>query len=1721
MPEPQTGRIGGGVLQDNLELYQGGAGKPNLNFKNTASDIALLHLDPVTGRIGVDLENPSKTLTVNTKFRSENLNSDRTEVFPLFTIENNTVGVDTDILYLTATPTEAYTINWAVVAQEILRTSARIVVPLTDFLLSAAPDGYLYGDINLSIFGATPGEIPFGSPSPVTSADSARISEYNSGGTTGNATWDERLETVFVPALTELFETDPATYGYVFRKYYTDPNIQLSALATDDILIDDEKITTYNSNANLDLIPNGTGTVEFLNDVDVYGSMNATGNISMGGNLIFGTGPETPDRISFDTEVQSDIIPDITDTFNIGSSTRRMGAIYSNLLNGQAVQADSVVSGFVTLNRRPGNSLYVSTNGDDTNVGDHVQGPFRTLKRALEFADASDGGTVTIHIFAGEYEEELPLIVPDNVTVKGEELRNTIIKPAAGYELEDVFKLNDNSTVEDLTVKDFYSPGSAFSFATDAVLSTRSPYVRNVSVITAEGYVQKVLYPDQSGVTWFGNKYENRGYYGLNTRDYWGIGWFRSYGGYPASSYLKWVNKETGEEGSEDLRIGFGGNYGDAGSFVSNGFPAHNTFVIGEDTQVETVTLGFGRRSVPTPTGMSGISGSDLELGQVESLITTNYAALTSAYNTSAVVQDTINVYTLDSYANGQLSYSYSLELGVTKFVISDDYIVVGDNNGDVYDTATGTLQRNLGLPSNAGGTFAIEGSTFVNVESNTITVYDLNTGNVIGTKTSVPSPSSVNGNTIVDNYLFYRSGSSSLYRYDLRNLTKDADIYPFLSSDFETDGITLAAAYSNELKIAAFKSGSGATVDGGVIDSSSPTASMLFHSATFITPGVTGLYMTNGVRVEWLNSFTYFADKGLYAERGTTGHLSTDGSTIEYGAELRSIGSANVYGNYGAYADGADTIMYLINHNFAYIGTQNKLDNDPNDVIESQQWEELNSGKIYVTNTDEKGKFKVGNEFFVDLETGLLSLDAEDVSLDGLSQIVISDGTNETTLNTSFVETGNIRFEGETIYSLIGDLNIDSISTDINFNNNVLFDKNADVTGDLTIAGELIAFGNDPDDILNINVDIEQDFYPDEDRVYSLGSESRVWNDVYADNVVIDDIRIFDNVITTTISNANLNLQSNGAGQVQIEDTLFRENTIGTTSDNDLEFTLSGNFIVEGQGLKLATGLNNQRVEEEGALRFSSENNLFEGYGDGRISFDGVFSDDRRTSIIAHPTDNYIDINVNNLKVGEINNEGITLHGLQSDTVYANQNEFTTVESNSDLWIRRKGTGQVTLNGQEYFRNTTWTNPDPGAFEIISGEDGYVKIGGTLAVVVGLAGTTIEDNVNVLPKGTDVSASPLWATDNGVRIDEAGASVSGNGTTIVTDTQVIGSTTFGTTESYFIDFGISDVSDVIDIEISQIRFRGNFQDTNEYVDITIPDDITGTYTVRIGEFEDNGNTTDYTVSGVFAAISSDTRTYTNTGTEASNFATQVVVGGSGNYGINVDVAIPSTLNTLISGMTNNWELEIQYKVTTTSNQFVEYNPGSDNYYYIFDEDTSNLPDTDRYLVTDTLDLSNFTAARFVGRLILGDGTNGSRVYNGNDIEFQFSFDGTDDTGMITITPIMEVVNKTEFVIWKDFEIIFNIEDSTVDFSNLKFRVAQTGGGEKGANAFALTNLSLVVSEDSGPGPDVGAFRYNPSIKGVEVWNGAAWIPATGIEEDPVTEEYMTEEVSLWSILLG
>ena len=78
------------------------------------------------------------------------------------------------------------------------------------------------------------------------------------------------------------------------------------------------------------------------------------------------------------------------------------------------------------------------------------------MKHALSQATAGD----MIYINSGEYEEVFPLTVPVGVTVRGAGLRSVSIKPTSDTRYNNAFLLNGESTVEELTVKDFYSGGN-------------------------------------------------------------------------------------------------------------------------------------------------------------------------------------------------------------------------------------------------------------------------------------------------------------------------------------------------------------------------------------------------------------------------------------------------------------------------------------------------------------------------------------------------------------------------------------------------------------------------------------------------------------------------------------------------------------------------------------------------------------------------------------------------------------------------------------------------------------------------------------------------------------------------------------------------------------------------------------------------------------------------------------------------------------------------------------------------------------------------------------------------------------------------------------------------------------------------------------------------------------------------------------------------------------
>jgi len=93
---------------------------------------------------------------------------------------------------------------------------------------------------------------------------------------------------------------------------------------------------------------------------------------------------------------------------------------------------------------------YVSTEGfDDPDNGTSLNSAFRTVKYACDFAI----GPATIFVKAGVYSEILPMKVPRDVAIVGEELRSTIIEPAVGYELSDMFYVNNGCGIRNMTLR--------------------------------------------------------------------------------------------------------------------------------------------------------------------------------------------------------------------------------------------------------------------------------------------------------------------------------------------------------------------------------------------------------------------------------------------------------------------------------------------------------------------------------------------------------------------------------------------------------------------------------------------------------------------------------------------------------------------------------------------------------------------------------------------------------------------------------------------------------------------------------------------------------------------------------------------------------------------------------------------------------------------------------------------------------------------------------------------------------------------------------------------------------------------------------------------------------------------------------------------------------------------------------------------------------------------
>lgn len=134
------------------------------------------------------------------------------------------------------------------------------------------------------------------------------------------------------------------------------------------------------------------------------------------------------------------------------------------------------------------NVLYVSESGNDANSGTALNLSKRTIKAALDIATR---GT-TIFVKSGDYTEINPMIVPDFVSVIGDNLRSVTVRPQTPT--SDLFYVNNGSYIAHMTFKDHVSPAAAVAFNPDGsagVIST-SPYVQNCTSMTSTGTGMRV-----------------------------------------------------------------------------------------------------------------------------------------------------------------------------------------------------------------------------------------------------------------------------------------------------------------------------------------------------------------------------------------------------------------------------------------------------------------------------------------------------------------------------------------------------------------------------------------------------------------------------------------------------------------------------------------------------------------------------------------------------------------------------------------------------------------------------------------------------------------------------------------------------------------------------------------------------------------------------------------------------------------------------------------------------------------------------------------------------------------------------------------------------------------------------------------------------------------------------------------------------------------------------
>lgn len=108
----------------------------------------------------------------------------------------------------------------------------------------------------------------------------------------------------------------------------TNPVVYQGTIVVDQLQINGNTVAATGTNTNLEITAGTGGVVNFNSNVEVFGNLHATGNITADGDITLGNA--NTDNVVFAADVNSNILPNIDNTYNLGSPSQRWANLYSN-----------------------------------------------------------------------------------------------------------------------------------------------------------------------------------------------------------------------------------------------------------------------------------------------------------------------------------------------------------------------------------------------------------------------------------------------------------------------------------------------------------------------------------------------------------------------------------------------------------------------------------------------------------------------------------------------------------------------------------------------------------------------------------------------------------------------------------------------------------------------------------------------------------------------------------------------------------------------------------------------------------------------------------------------------------------------------------------------------------------------------------------------------------------------------------------------------------------------------------------------------------------------------------------------------------------------------------------------------------------------------------------------------------------------------------------------